>query len=121
MDREQCHLFIDQLQLDRHTLVHLVQKNSALDRGDLFFAKQSDGAQLGQRGIQGLDIADLFTHQFDLKGRHIVCQDDAMSIQNQSPARGYRFRPNAIALGKFRIVIVFKDLEIKEPAGLGQQ
>jgi hypothetical protein len=121
MDREQCHLFIVQLQLDRHTLVHFVQQDGALDRGDLFSAKQSDGAQLGQRDIERLDVADLLTYQFDLKRRHIVCQNDAVPIQNQSPARGYRFRPNAVTLGEFCVVIVFEDLQIEETAGLGKQ
>jgi hypothetical protein len=53
-----------------------------------------------------LVVADLFAHQFDLKGGQIIRKDHAIAVQNQSAARGNRFGAHAVAQREFGKVIV---------------
>ena len=103
---KQRHLFFRELQLDGHTLVHLMQQHRASDVADFFGSQQPDADQRGQGRVQRFHVSDLFAHQFDLKGRQVVGEHDAMTIQNQAAARRYRFGSNPIALGKRGIVVV---------------
>jgi hypothetical protein len=121
MHGEQRHFLVVELQFDGHAFVHLVQQDGAADIRDFFAVQETDVDQLGERGIQGLDVADLLAHQLDLKGRQVVGQHHPMAVQDQPAAGRDGLGADAVAQRLAGVVVVPQHLQIEQAAGHRQQ
>ena len=118
---EQRHFLVGELELDRHALVDVVRHDVALDAGDVVLVQQADRHETRETGIHLLPGADLLAHEFELIGRLVVGEHDAVAVENEPAARRDRLDAHAIALRKLGVIVVAQDLQIEQACGDGQQ